>query len=52
MVVVDVVTTGVKHEQASERTELEYPFKSGCHFKSAWRAYKKESERRVLAELQ
>jgi hypothetical protein len=37
VVVVDLVTTGVKHEQASKRTELETPlksnngyFKSGC----------------------
>jgi hypothetical protein len=44
VVVVDLVTTGVKHEQASERTELEKPLKSSNgYFKSVHgKAYKGE----------
>jgi hypothetical protein len=53
VVVVDLVTTGVKHEHASERMELEKSLKSKIrYFKSVHRMYKKESELRVLVELQ
>jgi hypothetical protein len=52
VVVVDVVTAGLKHEQASERTELEKPLKSNNrYFKSIHRTYKTGLEPCVLVEL-